>query len=308
MPTINDQPPITHDELWMQEALRWAQRALEAGEVPVGAVILFEGRIVGRGWNRNIADCDPTAHAEIVALREAGVTMRNHRLADCDLFVTIEPCAMCAGAMAHARIKRLIYGADDPKAGAVQSAMQVLNHPRLNHRIEVRGGSPQIARQVHAALASLVGRPLVGLDGSAVLQKVDALPTVVSASYDRAFPHTLRITVVPERSAAVLRRGPDSLLVSTHGRVMERLPLTAAPKLPRIWISTRTTVQTGAEVTAAGAATAAQAAGRIAADWPFSDVRLTSTLALLARLRYRVAGPIAFGGIADDARLQRGRR
>lgn len=128
-------------------------------------------------------------------------------------------------------------------------------------RIEVRGGSAEVARQVHGALASLVGRPLVGLDGSAVLQKVDALPTVVSASYDRAFPHTLRITVVPERSAAVLRRGPDSWLVSTHGRVMERLALTAAPKLPRIWISTRTTVQTGADVTTAGAATAAHAAG-----------------------------------------------
>ncbi|MFZ0321096.1 MAG: tRNA adenosine(34) deaminase TadA [Candidatus Sulfotelmatobacter sp.] len=128
------------DELWMEEALRSAQRALEAGEVPVGAVVVCEGRIVGRGWNRNISDCDPTAHAEIVALREAGIAMGNHRLAGCDLFVTIEPCTMCAGAMVHARIKRLIYGADDPKAGAVQSVMQVLDHPNLNHRIEVRSG------------------------------------------------------------------------------------------------------------------------------------------------------------------------
>ena len=128
------------DELWMEEALRSAQRALESGEVPVGAVVVCEGRVIGRGWNRNIADLDPTAHAEILALREAGVTLANHRLADCDVFVTIEPCAMCAGAMVHARIKRLIYGADDPKAGAVQSAMQVLNHPRLNHRVEVRRG------------------------------------------------------------------------------------------------------------------------------------------------------------------------
>ena len=128
-------------------------------------------------------------------------------------------------------------------------------------RIEVRGGSRQVARQVHGALASLVGKPLVGLDGSAMLQKVDALPTVVSASYDRAFPHTLRITVVAERPAAVLRRGPDSWLVSTRGRVMEPLPSTAAPKLPRIWISTRTPVRTGAELTAAGAGTAAHAAG-----------------------------------------------
>jgi cell division protein FtsQ len=128
-------------------------------------------------------------------------------------------------------------------------------------RIEVRGGSRQVTRQVDAALASLVGRPLVGLDGSVVLQRVDALPTVVSASYDRDFPHTLRIFVVAERPAAVLRRGPDSWLVSTRGRVMEHLPSTAVPKLPRIWISTRTPVQIGAQVTAAGAAAAAHAAG-----------------------------------------------
>ena len=133
--------PITNDELWMEEALRSAQRALEAGEVPVGAVVVCEGRIVGRGWNRNIGDSDPTAHAEIVALREAGSAVGNHRLADCDLFVTIEPCAMCAGAMIHARIGRLVYGADDPKAGAVHSVMEVLNHPKLNHRMEVRAGA-----------------------------------------------------------------------------------------------------------------------------------------------------------------------
>ena len=128
------------DELWMQEALRCAQRALEAGEVPVGAVVVHQGKIVGRGFNRNIVDRDPAAHAEIVALREAGATLGNHRLSACDLFVTIEPCAMCAGAMIHARIKRLVYGADDPKAGAVHSVMRVLNHPALNHRVEIRGG------------------------------------------------------------------------------------------------------------------------------------------------------------------------
>jgi tRNA(adenine34) deaminase len=130
----------TPDELWMEEALRVAQRALEAGEVPVGAVVVCGGQIVGRGWNRNIIDSDPTAHAEIIALREAGGTVGNHRLGDCELFATIEPCAMCAGALVHARIKRLIYGADDPKAGAVRSVMQVLNHPQLNHRMEVRSG------------------------------------------------------------------------------------------------------------------------------------------------------------------------
>src|SRR5207302_2966874 len=129
MPTTKDQQPtIASDELWMEEALRAAQRALESGEVPVGAVVVCDGKIIGRGWNRSIADSDPTAHAEIVALREAGTIVGNHRLVDCDLFVTIEPCAMCAGALVHGRIRRLVYGADDPKAGAVCSVMQVLNH------------------------------------------------------------------------------------------------------------------------------------------------------------------------------------
>ncbi len=141
VPTTNDQPPTTaNDELWMEEALRAAQRALAADEVPVGAVVVCDGKIIGRGWNRNITDSDPTAHAEIVALREAGAIIGNHRLAECDLFATIEPCPMCAGALVHARIKRLVYGADDPKAGAVQSVMQVLNHPQLNHKVEVRNG------------------------------------------------------------------------------------------------------------------------------------------------------------------------
>ena len=124
----------------MEEALRAAQRALEAGEVPVGAVVVYAGEIVGRGWNRNLTDSDPTAHAEIIALRQAGANLGNHRLGDCELFATIEPCPMCAGALVHARVKRLIYGADDPKAGAVHSVIEVLNHPQLNHRTEVRGG------------------------------------------------------------------------------------------------------------------------------------------------------------------------
>ena len=128
------------DEVWMEEALRAARRALEAGEIPVGAVVVCDGTIVGRGQNRNIADSDPTAHAEIIALREAGANIGNHRLGGCELFATIELCAMCAGALVHARIRRLIYGADDPKAGAVRSVMQVLNHPQLNHRVDVRSG------------------------------------------------------------------------------------------------------------------------------------------------------------------------
>jgi tRNA(adenine34) deaminase len=128
------------DELFMGEALRAAQSALEAGEVPVGAVVVCDGKIVGRGGNRNLTDSDPTAHAEIVALREAGAAIGNHRLEGCELFATIEPCAMCAGALVHARLKRLVYGADDPKAGAIRSVMQVLNHPSLNHGMEVRAG------------------------------------------------------------------------------------------------------------------------------------------------------------------------
>jgi tRNA(Arg) A34 adenosine deaminase TadA len=138
--TNDKQATKADDEFWMEEALRAAQRALEAGEVPVGAVVIHGGKIVGRGWNRNLTSCDPTAHAEVIALREAGANLGNHRLGDCELFVTIEPCSMCAGALVHARVKRLIYGADDPKAGAVHSVMEVLNHPRLNHRTEVRGG------------------------------------------------------------------------------------------------------------------------------------------------------------------------
>ena len=136
----NDERPTASDEFWMEEALRAAQRAREAGEVPVGAVVVHAGEIVGRGWNRNLADCDPTAHAEIIALRQAGANLGNHRLGDCELFATIEPCPMCAGALVHARLKRLIYGADDPKAGAVYSVMELLNHPKLNHQMEVRGG------------------------------------------------------------------------------------------------------------------------------------------------------------------------
>jgi len=131
---------LQSDELWMAEALRCAQRALEAGEIPVGAVVVQANEIVGRGWNRSITDSDPSAHAEIIALREAGSRLGNHRLHGCDLYATIEPCAMCAGALVHARIRRLVYGADDPKAGAVHSVLQVVNHPQLNHQMEVERG------------------------------------------------------------------------------------------------------------------------------------------------------------------------
>jgi tRNA(adenine34) deaminase len=128
------------DELFMEEALREAQRALALGEVPVGAIVVQNGHVVGRGCNRPRTGHDPTAHAEIQALREAGHVVGNYRLRDCDLYVTVEPCAMCAGAITHARIRRLIYGAEDSKAGAVHSLLQVLNHPKLNHQVEVTGG------------------------------------------------------------------------------------------------------------------------------------------------------------------------
>ena len=128
------------DILYMEDALREAVKAQAAGEVPVGAVLVCDGKVVGRGHNRNLLDHDPSAHAEIVALRAAGATIGNHRLPACELYVTIEPCPMCAGAMTHARIKRLIYGADDPKAGAVHSVMTVINAPELNHKMEVTWG------------------------------------------------------------------------------------------------------------------------------------------------------------------------
>jgi tRNA(adenine34) deaminase len=131
----------TSDELWMEEALRLAQRSAAAEEVPVGSVIVCDGVIVGRGWNQTIATCDPTAHAEMIALREAAARVENYRLPDCDLYVTLEPCAMCAGALVHARIRRLVYGALDPKAGAAGSVLPVINHPALNHQMQVSAGA-----------------------------------------------------------------------------------------------------------------------------------------------------------------------
>jgi tRNA(adenine34) deaminase len=128
------------DEHWMDLALVEASAAREAGEVPVGAVIVRDQQVVATGQNRNLRDHDPSAHAEIVALRNAGAALGNHRLEGCEMYVVIEPCAMCAGALVHARLKRLIYGASDPKAGAVASVMNVLNHPQLNHRMEVTAG------------------------------------------------------------------------------------------------------------------------------------------------------------------------
>jgi len=128
------------DAAWMELALEQARLAALAGEVPVGALVIRQGEIIGQGHNRNLLDNDPTAHAEIVALRQAAARVGNHRLIGCTMVATIEPCSMCAGALIHARIARLVYGATDPKAGAAGSAIQVINHPRLNHRMEVTAG------------------------------------------------------------------------------------------------------------------------------------------------------------------------
>jgi tRNA(adenine34) deaminase len=128
------------DEVFIRHALLLARRAEVAGEVPVGAVVVREGRIIGEGWNRPIGQHDPSAHAEIVALRDAAQKLGNYRLSGSTLYVTLEPCVMCAGAIVHARVSRLVFGADDPKAGAVRSVYDVIANPRLNHRVDWRGG------------------------------------------------------------------------------------------------------------------------------------------------------------------------
>ena len=124
----------------LRAAIAEAQSAEAAGEVPVGAVVVHNNTIIGRGQNRVLRDNDPTAHAEIVALREAALALKNYRLEDCTLYATLEPCAMCAGAILHARIARLVYAAPDPKAGACGSVLSVMNHPQLNHKVEVTSG------------------------------------------------------------------------------------------------------------------------------------------------------------------------
>ncbi len=129
-----------NDVAAMQEAVAEAENARAAAEVPVGAIVVCNGVILGRGQNRVIRDCDPTAHAEVVALRAAGAALGNYRLTGCSLYVTLEPCAMCAGAILHARIVRLVYAANDPKAGACGSVLSVMNHAALNHRVEVVAG------------------------------------------------------------------------------------------------------------------------------------------------------------------------
>lgn len=128
------------DQDWMREALLLADRAAGLGEVPVGAVVVLEGEIIGRGWNQPISTNDPTAHAEIMALRDAAANVGNYRVVNADLYVTLEPCSMCAGAMVHARVRRVIFGAYEAKAGVIVSRQSFLQQPWLNHQVEYTAG------------------------------------------------------------------------------------------------------------------------------------------------------------------------
>jgi tRNA(adenine34) deaminase len=134
-------PPFKEiDAFMMQEALRLADEAMRAGEVPVGAVVAMGDQIIGRGFNAPISNCDPSGHAEIHALRDAGKSTGNYRLADCTLYVTLEPCAMCAGAIMHGRIARVVFGASDPKTGACGSVVDLFSERKLNHHTKIEGG------------------------------------------------------------------------------------------------------------------------------------------------------------------------
>ena len=131
---------MSTDEFYMAKALHLAEQAGAADEVPVGAVVVCDGEVIGEGYNQPISACDPTAHAEIVAMRNAASQINNYRLSDCDLYVTIEPCTMCVGAMVHGRIRRIVFGALEPRAGALNSQLQLMDQSHYNHSIEVRGG------------------------------------------------------------------------------------------------------------------------------------------------------------------------
>jgi tRNA(adenine34) deaminase len=137
--------PQDQDERFMRIALGLAQQAEAQGEVPVGAVVVHDGEVIGKGWNQTITSSDPTAHAEMQALRDAGANLGNYRLRGCDLYVTLEPCPMCAGALVHARLRRLVFGAFDPKTGAAGSVFDLLPGERHNHRVEVQGGCLEAA-------------------------------------------------------------------------------------------------------------------------------------------------------------------
>ena len=131
---------IDKDKFFMQEALKEAKKAYKKNEVPVGAIVVYNNKIIAKAHNLNITTNDPTAHAEILALRKASKILRNYRLPDCEMYTTLEPCPMCAGAMVYARIKRLVYATEDPKSGCCKSVLNIVNNKKLNHRIEVVSG------------------------------------------------------------------------------------------------------------------------------------------------------------------------
>ncbi len=172
---------MSDDLDYLRAAIAEAQAAEVAGEVPVGAVVVRENQIIGRGQNRVLRDHDPTAHAEIVALRQAALTLENYRLTDCTLYVTLEPCAMCAGAILHARIARLIYAAPDPKAGACGSVLSVMNHPQLNHKVELT--SDLLAEECSALLTNFFRRRRQAGSSARILQSdAAAVPEISMAT------------------------------------------------------------------------------------------------------------------------------
>lgn len=152
-------PVTAEDRKWMRAALQEAEKALAAGDVPVGAIAVRDGRVIGRGYNRREADQDPTAHAEMIALRQAARTLGQWRLEHVTLYCTLEPCAMCAGALVLARVPRLVYATIDPKAGAAGSVMDIARHHRLNHRTQVEHGplAEEAAEQIRAFFRQLRG-------------------------------------------------------------------------------------------------------------------------------------------------------
>ena len=147
---------MASDEYWMSLALEQARAGADAGEVPVGAVLVKEGRVLARAFNQPISSCDPSAHAEIAVIRRGARELANYRLTGTSLFVTIEPCAMCAGALVHARVARLVYGAPEPRAGAIESHIGLLRQPHLNHHVDVTGGvlADECAELMRAFFAS----------------------------------------------------------------------------------------------------------------------------------------------------------
>ena len=153
--------PAQADEKWMHEALSLAKEAAKQGEVPVGAVVVYDGQIVGRGYNRREMDADPLAHAELLAIADAARTLKRWRLTGCTLYVTLEPCVMCAGALVNSRLEGVVFGAKDPKAGAVESLFALCTDARLNHRLHITGGvlEDEAARLLKEFFAALRQRP-----------------------------------------------------------------------------------------------------------------------------------------------------